>query len=193
MRSAFAQLRRCLRRAADRSPRSGAPGRDAAKPGRVTAASLAAFSLAILAATVGANSPVPIPVGFSEELSEFAANALVHAYEASGIDDKSPIPFRLEPYVVTIGRTAGDHYEMQFFGGMTDAHRDIYVQGKTGAAARSPLTDLVSVDELVLPGISASAIIAAYKKALADPEISPSQAALLCAGGRHNLCRLHLA
>lgn len=163
-------------------PPIGVPG-STPRPCSVTTALLATVGLAILAATVGANSPVPVPVGFSEQLSGSATIALVHAYHASGIDDKSPIPFRLAPYVVTIGRTDGGHYEVQFWSGMTNDHRGLYVQGKAGAVIPwSQLTDLVSVDELVLPGITAGAIIAAYDKALSDPEISPSQATLLTEG-----------
>lgn len=149
----------------------------------MTNITLAAFGSAILAATLGANAPVPVPVDSSESLSGFATNALVQAYDASGIENKSPVPFRLEPYVVTIGRTSGGHYEVQFWGGMTDEHRDLYVQAKTGAVVPwSQLTDLTSVDELVLPGISAGAIIAAYQNALSDPEISPGQKRLLKEG-----------
>ena len=149
----------------------------------MTTASLAAFSLVVLAATLGADSPVPVPVGSSESLSGFATNALVQAYDASGIDNKSPVPFRLEPYVVTIGRTDGGHYDVQFWGGTTDEHRELYVQAKTGTVVPwSQLTDLTSVDELVLPGISAGAIVAARQKALSDPEISPRQKRLLNEG-----------
>ena len=149
---------------------------------RVTAVSIAAFSL-VFTAPVGADSPVPVRVGSSESLSGFATNALVHAYDASGLEDKTPVPFRLEPYIVTIGQTSAGHYEVQFWGETTDEHRDLYVQGKTGAVVPwSQLRDLVSSNEVALPGISAGAIIAADQKALSDPEISPPYKALLKEG-----------
>jgi hypothetical protein len=105
-------------------------------------------------------------------LSGLATNALVQAYEASGLDGDVPAPFRLQNYLVSIS-TFGDYFDVLFDASTTAERHDVLIDGKTGAVARlqrDPATKLYPVpaatEGYLLPGVVAGGIIVAYSEAL---------------------------
>jgi hypothetical protein len=80
-------------------------------------------------------------------LSGLATNALVQAYETSGLDSDVRAPFRLQNYLVSI-RTFGDYFDVFFDSNTTAEWHDVLIDGKTGAVARlrrDPVTKLYPV------------------------------------------------
>jgi len=142
---------------------------------------VSAFLLGVLIATSGTGTPVPVPVDPTSTMSGFAANALIRAYDSERRSG-TPAPFRLQPYIVQIGLTGGGDFEVDFIAETTDKFDRIYVQGQTGAIGPSSLLKLVNVEATTLPGIVAGAIIAAYKHAVVDPQLTATHIAMLTAG-----------
>jgi hypothetical protein len=112
-------------------------------------------------------------------MSGFAVNALVRAYEASGLDGNTPAPFTLQPYVVQF-HFGGNVFEVAFLGQTTRSYRAAWVDCKTGAVATTP-ADAVKkgfdkgppdTEGFVLPGIVAGEIIAVYRYALSEGYVS---------------------
>jgi hypothetical protein len=111
---------------------------------------------------------------YGPALSGLATNAVVAAYEASGLDGDMPAPFRLQNYVVTI-HTYGDYFEVLFAGNTTAEIHDVLIAGKTSSIARlqrDPVTKTYPVpagtEGYVLPGVVAGEIIVGYRKALRE-------------------------
>jgi hypothetical protein len=111
---------------------------------------------------------------YGPSLSGLATNAVVQAYEGSGLDGDTPAPFRLENYVVTI-HTFGDYLEVLFAGNTTAEIHDVLIVGKTGSVARlhrDPVTKTYPVpaatEGYVLPGVVAGEIIVGYREALRE-------------------------
>ena len=116
----------------------------------------------------------PVLASHSDDaMSGLATNALIRAFEVSGLDDKSPPPFRLQPYVVTI-RASGSSFEV-FFLNQTEARaipvvvaaRSSQVVWKEGAPIDGATVPTLPAG-YVLPGIIAGEIITAYRQALSD-------------------------
>ena len=64
-------------------------------------------------------------------LSGFAVNALVRAYQASGLGDDAAAPLRLQPYIVTI-RLNGDRFEIFFLAQTRAVAIPITIVARTG-------------------------------------------------------------
>jgi len=76
------------------------------------------FALALIIA-VCCSGPSVADEEAGLQMSGSATSALAMAFEASGLDDKRPAPFALQPYVVTIQK-AGGAFDV-WFGGQSDS------------------------------------------------------------------------
>lgn len=102
-------------------------------------------------------------------MSGYATNALIKAYEVAGFDRKGQPPFELQPYVVTVDRLANDEFDVTFLNETTTAEREAIVDLRTGAAGSpDPHSTAEASEGVALPGISAGAIVVAYREALKD-------------------------
>jgi len=128
---------------------------------------------------VGVVSPSSTQAGYDsgQAMSGPATNALVRAYEISGLDGSAPAPFSLQPYVVSI--QAGDSYFVVSFASQTSRQRrDVVVRGEAATVlATEQLTKQLdqlppTTEEVLLPGIVAGEIIAVYRRAVSDGSIS---------------------
>jgi hypothetical protein len=102
----------------------------------------------------------------SWRISGSAANALVSAYAASGLDGKTPAPFALQSYVVSI-RQRGAYFEVIFQASTTRDEHDVFVNGATSAVTQS-IPDAPDEGLVLLPGIVAGSLIAGYREAIND-------------------------
>jgi hypothetical protein len=107
-------------------------------------------------------------------LSGLATNALVRAYEGSGLDGQTPAPFRLEDYVVAV-HTAGDYFQITFSASTSRDFHDFVLDTRTQSiiwTQGDPISKLSAMpaetEGYVLPGIVAGEIIVAYHEAVRE-------------------------
>jgi hypothetical protein len=106
-------------------------------------------------------------------LSGFAVTALVRAYEASGLDEHTPPPFRLQSYVVTI-RPHDEVFDVWFLAPTEAWTYPVVVAARTGSIiwkAGQPANGVTTptwTGGYTLPGVIAGEIIAAYRQASSD-------------------------
>lgn len=116
--------------------------------------------------------PAAVPASASESvpsLSGLATNALVHAYHAAGLDGALEPPFRLQPFVVSV-RKRGTAFEVTFSGETSKEFHFVSVDGPSGKILGTSEVLHMPGDQglVLLPGIIAGEIIAAYRQALRD-------------------------
>jgi hypothetical protein len=99
-------------------------------------------------------------------MSGLATNALVRAYQASGLDGAEPPPLRLQKYVVTI-RAQGDSFEVFFLAQTEAVAIPLVVSARNGAIVWKEgdkpnfATLPINPGGRIFPGIIAGEIIAA--------------------------------
>lgn len=132
------------------------------------------FIQSIVAAVVAGSSVVASASADQQPanaLSGSAVNALVKAYSASGLGGKTPAPLALRPYIVTI-RLNEDRFEVLFLSETDPAAIPVVVSARTGEVVplNGPGAGMPPnlPGDVVLPGIIAGEIIAAYRQALTD-------------------------
>lgn len=102
-------------------------------------------------------------------MSGFATNALVKGYEVSGFGKTGQPPLELQPYVVGVDKLANDEFDVTFSNETTTAKREAVVDLQTGVAGSpEPQSTAEATEGIAIPGISAGAIIVAYRAALKD-------------------------
>jgi hypothetical protein len=128
------------------------------------------IGLALLGTIISAGPTGASPFDYKGPgMSGYATNALVKAYEASGFDTKGQPPFELQPYVVTVDRLASDEFDVTFSNETTTAKREAVVDLRTGVAGSAePQSTAEATEGIAIPGISAGAIIVAYRAALKE-------------------------
>lgn len=132
-------------------------------------------SMAGLLAILFASTTIPTLANDwrDEAMSGFATNALLRAYEVSGLDGPGPAPLRLQKYIVTI-RANVNAFDVFFLAQTEAVAIPVEVSARTGAIiwkkgdAPNAATMPTLPGGLILPGIIAGEIIAAYRQAASD-------------------------
>jgi hypothetical protein len=139
----------------------------------VVALRIALLGLILIVATVSSIPVLAADLGQGTTLSGFATNALVRAYEASGLDGVESPPFRLQEYFVTI-QPRGAVLDIYFLAQTEAVAIPVAVAARTGAIIwkKGDRPDFSTMPDqpggYVLPGIVAGEIIMAYRAAASE-------------------------
>jgi hypothetical protein len=120
---------------------------------------------------------------YGDTISGVAVNSLVRAYEHFGMGPNEKAPFRLEPYVVVIEQWGTD-FRITADQHSTGAHHQAVIDGETGQLV-SPTQFQAFHGMILLPGVIAGEIIAAYQHVLTEHPFPQTVARLK--SGSYNL------